>query len=148
VTARFLTTGLSGDPTRRRAVLTTGTPGLYLWRHREPCPHENHTLPLCPGCEPWEWEVATGSGLRIGRESWHADEPFTLGEARTVATELRRTGVDWTAPAAVGLLDQLTGARLDAVVAVLRGHGVWTPADPVGAVTRTRARYAALAGTG
>jgi hypothetical protein len=148
VTALVLTTALPGGPTRRRTVLSTATPGLYLARHRHPCPHDAEVYEpgVCPGCQPWEWDVVAACGLVVARPPW--EDGLTLRGAAALAADLGGTGVDWTTLDVVDLLDQLTPA-LAVVTTVLRDHGVWVPGDPVAPVAATRARYAApLAGPG
>lgn len=155
MTARHLTTTLPGRPPLRRAVLTTATPGLYLARRREPCDHDRDDggddPRRCPDrCGRWCWYVLTASGLVIEPHAW-APGDRTLGEARALAAELGAAGTVWTAPGAVTLLDQLTPARLAAVLPALRAHQVLVPADldtAARAVARTRARYADAAGEG
>ena len=153
MTAVLLTTALPGSPPRRRAVLGTGTPGLFLTRRREPCPHHpgdpdgEYTPGVCPGREPWEWQVLSASALTIGRPWRPGDGPCGVAEARALAADLGRTGVDWTVPDAGALLDQLTGPRLDAVAAAARRHGVPGATDPAAGIARARARYATLTGS-
>jgi hypothetical protein len=147
MTAVVLATALPGQGSRRRIVLTTATPGLFLWRHRQACPHdaEDDDPRVCPGCEPWEWDVLPACGLTVARA--RPGEDFDRAQAAALAAGLGGTGVDWTVPDVVALLDQLTGGRLGAVVEVLRRYPVWVSADPAQGIAEQRDRYAAVAGS-
>jgi hypothetical protein len=114
MTAVVLATALPGQGSRRRMVLTTATPGLFLW-------------------------------LTVARARPWAD--FDRAQAAALAAGLGGTGVDWTVPDVVALLDQLTGGRLGAVVEVLRRFPVWVSADPAQGIAEQRDRYAAVAGS-
>jgi hypothetical protein len=146
MTALFLATALPGQPPRRRAVVSTATPGLYLTRHRHDCPHhdeEDYEPGVCPACQPWEWQVIAACGLNVSGD-YDLNLPLTLPEAKSLAAGLGRTGVRWDTGDLLALYDQITTARATAVADVLRRHGRWVPDNVPGRLAEGRAHYARL----